>query len=153
MFDIFEEMERLHRQMDRMFSDFYERPLLEGPKSSGKALAKARPAVSDIKETKNSVIATFELPGADKKDIELNVTENAVEVKAQRKIVKEHTDKKKGYYSYVAQASQFYRALPLPSKVVPEKTVAVYKDGVLTVTMPKVAPSKNEKKSHKINIK
>lgn len=162
MRDIWDEMQNMQEAMDRMFEDFFRvrRPLLTGPGneekgSKGKELGKVEPfraPVCDIKETDKSLIATFEVPGAEKQDIDVNVTEDSIEVKAQRKVEKEDKDEKKGYYSYMSSASQFYRNLPLPAQVDADNSVAVYKDGVLKVTMPKIAPAE-EKKGKKIDIK
>ena len=160
MRDIWDEMRRMQEEMDRMFDDFFrmQRPLLSGPekKGRGKEVAEVKPfraPVSNIRETNKAVVATFEVPGTEKGGIDLNVTEDSIEVKAQRKVEKEVKEQEKGYYSYMASASQFYRHLPLPAKVDPNKTVAVYKDGVLKVTMPKIAPVKKERKGKRISIK
>jgi HSP20 family protein len=144
-YDLFEEMRRMQEHMDRMFEESFhgERKMLPGPvQKGGREVAKrefTRSPVCDIRETEKSVLATFELPGADKKDIELNVTEDSVEVKAHRKLEKEVKDDKKGYYSYSSVSSAFYRALPLPARVDANKAVAVYDNGMLRVEIPKLA--------------
>ncbi len=159
MRDIWDEMMRMQEDMDRMFGDFFQvrRPLLAGPKDrgSGKEVTKVKPfraPVCNIQETEKNVLATFEVPGAGKDDIDLNVTEDSIEVKAERKVDKETKNKDKGYYSYMSSASQFYRRMPLPAKVDPDKSLAVYNDGVLKVTMPKLSP-KPMKSGRKIDIK
>ena len=117
----------------------------------GKGLAKYsgfRVPVDDIKETENSVIASVEVPGVEKKDIELNVTENSIEVKVEKKAEKEV--KEKGSYSYKSRSHSFYRALPLPAEVKSSEAKAEYKNGVLTVEIPKV--KKLEAKKKKIRI-
>jgi len=148
--DMFEEFRKMREEMNmmanRMNNAFGPKMLAHGEQ---KDLAKYRAPTSDIKETENNVIATFEIPGADKDDIELNVTENAVEVKVEKKGEKEI--KKKGEYSYSAFSHSFYRALPLPAEVDAGKANAEYKNGVLTVEMPKL--KKIEAKKKKISIK
>lgn len=144
IWDPFEDLARMHEEMDRLFNrSFGTRPLLGSPK--GKELSKyqgLRTPVSDVKETDKSVIATFELPGADKKEIELNVTHRAIEVKVQKKT--ENEVKKKGFYSYESASKQYYRAIPLPTEVHAEKAEASYKDGLLRIEIPKAKqiPSK-----------
>ncbi len=164
MRDVWDDMMRMQEEMDRMFDDFFRvrRPLLAGPKEKGvkgvkgeKTPAKVKPfraPVCNITETEKNVLATFEVPGAEKGDIDVNVTEDSIEVKADRKVEKESRKDEKGYFSYMASASKFYRRMPLPAKVDPDKSLAVCKDGVLKVTMPKVAP-KPKKKGRKIDIK
>lgn len=151
IWDPFEEMRRMHEEMDRLFSrTFRTAKLLPG--KEGKELVKYsgfRMPVADVKETDNSVLTTFEIPGADKKDIDLNITENIIEVKVEKKSEKEV--KEKGSYSYEARASQFYRALPLPAAVEADKAEATYKDGILKVEIPKI--KKIEAKKKRIEIK
>ncbi len=152
----FDELEKMHRDMDRLFSGlFSKRPLIEQGKKKGKEIAKwldFRPAISDCYETENSVIASFELPGANKDDIEINVTDDNVEVKVEHKTESKQEDKEKGYYAYEARASQFYRRIPLPADVDADKAKAEYKTGMLRVEIPKKKEAKKEKK-RKIEIK
>ncbi|MEM4336610.1 MAG: Hsp20/alpha crystallin family protein [Candidatus Woesearchaeota archaeon] len=133
--DPFEEMRRMQEEMNRIFY----KPLLLGTKE-----LTVRTPVTDIKETEKSVIATFELPGADKKDIELNVTDDYVEVKVKKK--QELEKKTKTEYRYEASAQQYYRKIALPTRVIAEKAEATYKDGVLRVEIPKQAAMKGAKK-------
>ncbi len=147
--DPFEDLGRMHEEMDRLFGRVFSRPLW----GKGKELVpfrKARVPVSDIKESEKNVIANIELPGIPKENIELNVTEDYIEVKAQQKAEKEV--KKKGMYSYQSSASQFYKKLPLPAEVKPDQAVAEFKDGLLKVEIPKVKQIEH-KKSTKVKIK
>lgn len=144
--DPFDELTKMHEEIDRLFSRLFRtRPLLG--RSEGKELAKYEgfrtPAV-DVRETENSVIAAIELPVADKKDIDLNVTENKIEISVKKKTEKEL--KKKGFYSYEARAHQYYRALPLPTEVIADKADAIYKDGILRIEIPKVKKAIKKKK-------
>lgn len=96
-----------------------------------------------------NLIAEFELPGVEKKDIELNISPWEIEVKVERK--EEVEIKRKAAYRYEAKARKFYRRISLPEEVVPEKATAELKEGILSVKMPK-AKVKFEKKK-KIPIK
>ncbi|MBW2976342.1 Hsp20/alpha crystallin family protein [Candidatus Woesearchaeota archaeon] len=148
--DPFEEIRRMHEEMDRLFGRIFTGKML--PYGKGKELAKYsgfRMPVAEIRETENSIIATLELPGVDKKDIDLNVTESSVEVKVESKAEKEV--KGKGKYSYEAKSQQFYRRLPLPAEVKAGDAEAEYKDGILKVEIPRV--KKLESKKKKIDIK
>lgn len=134
--------------MDRIFSRAFRARLL----TSGKGLSgneDFRIPLADVKETENNVLAVFEIPGVDKKDIELNVTENAIEVKVEKKAEKEIKGKES--YAYEARTNQFYRALPLPEKVKADQTQATYKNGILRVEMPKLMMLEAKKK--KVEIK
>ena len=138
--DPFDELERLHHEMNRIFLG--DRRLLEGPKD-----AVARSPVADLQETDKSVIATFEIPGVDKDGIELNVTDDSIEVKATRKFEKEQQSEKGAQYHMMSQS--FYRRMALPADVDAGHATAVHKDGVLNVVMPK---KDGEHKARKIEI-
>jgi len=149
IWDPFEDLGRMHEEMDRLFGRVFSRPL----PGKGKELApfrKARVPVSNIKETDKDVIANIELPGIPKENIELNVTEDSIEVKARQEAEKEV--KKKGMYSYQSSTSQFYRKLPLPAEVKADQAKAEFKDGLLKVEVPKVKQIEH-KKSKRVNIK
>lgn len=143
----------MHEEIDNLFGRvFMGRPLL-GSLKQGKALIPfkaTRAAVADLKETGKSVIANIELPGIPKENIELNVTEDSIEVKAHQKA--EKGVRKKGIYSYQSAASSFYRKLPLPVKVKPDQAIADFKDGLLRVEIPKAKQIEHKKpKRVKVN--
>ncbi len=149
--DPFDELRRMRDEINKIFNRLsFELPILG---KSGKEIVPYRgfrtPEV-DIEEKDDKIIANIELPGVSKDDIELNVNEDSIEVKAQKKIKKE--TKKEGFYSYEARSAQFYRRIPLPTEVVPSSAEAVYKDGLLTVEVPKVKKLEH-KKGKRIKIK
>lgn len=148
MRDFWDEMRRMREEMDRMFRELNERfysgeRLLPTP---GERLPALRPAVADIQETDENVIATIELPGMKKGDISLTLTEHMLEVKAEKK--EEEKEEKEGYKSYRSRYAGFYRRLPLPTAVDSDNAKATYKNGVLEVTIPKV----EKKKKREISI-
>ena len=150
MWDIFDEMRRMQEEMDRMFAQLfgYRRLLEQKGKKSMKDIVRYRSPVTDVYETENSVIAAIELPGVDKKDIELNITDNALEVKVEKKAEKEI--KKKGIYGYSAASKSFYKMVTFPVEVDSEKAKAEYKNGVLRVEIPKKGKIKERKRRLKI---
>ncbi len=135
--DPFAELERMRRRFEKAFE---EMPNFKG----------FRQPLTDIKVEDTLVKVFIELPGVDKKDIEINVTETELEVKSTSKKRKEI--EKKGYYKLERSYSGFYRLIPLPVEVVPEKTTAEFKDGILTVTLRRAKPVK-KKKGVKVAIK
>jgi HSP20 family protein len=141
--DIFDEMRRLQKDINRSFSEFFtgdDIKLL--PDSLGKGLALRNP-LTDIEETDKEIIAKFDIPGVDKKDIQLNITENKIEVKVEKK--HETKVEKKGYIKHERSYSGYFRSIPLPNSVISDKAKATYKEGVLEVTMPKSEKSKKSK--------
>ncbi|MBN2422163.1 Hsp20/alpha crystallin family protein [Candidatus Woesearchaeota archaeon] len=156
---IWDEMRRMQNEMDRMFSSFWniepgeDRPLLSGPSTGSSALQKKgyRTPLTDIWETDNKVIATLELPGMKKDDIDINVTDDQLEVNVEKKEEKEENDKEKGIYRKERRYAGFYRCFALPSNVKAEQAEASYNNGVLEVKIPKSEEPKA--KAKKIEVK
>ena len=90
----------------------------------------------------------IEVPGIDKEKINVHATEDAVEISG------EHTEKveeKKKDYVYNERSSRsFYRKIPVPEEIDPARVVARMNNGILSVDLPKKAPSK--KKGNKVQV-
>jgi len=108
------------------------------------------PAV-DIKETKDTIYISAELPGMTEDDIEINVTPNSIELKGERKDIKEIKEKNTGYYRKERSYGKFSRYFTLPAEVKVDKVDAIFKEGVLNISLPKRVES--HPKSIKIKIK
>lgn len=134
----------LHREMNRVFDEFFKR--FEAEPFAGLAPTGPR---ADVAETDDSVEVTVELPGLDEKDVEVSVTEDALTIKGEKK--SEREEKKKGYYLSERSYGSFFRTIPLPPGVDGEKAVAEFKKGVLNVSIPKTAEAKQKVK--KIEVK
>jgi HSP20 family protein len=141
VWDIFDEMRRMQEEMDRMVDHFFHRPTYArlGP---GRAVQKVEPeqrmyreVFVDVQETEKDVIVTAELPGMNREDIELNVTSERMEIKAEKK--EETTEEEEGFKAYSRKYAGFYRSIPLPATVTSEDAKATYANGVLEVTLPK----------------
>ncbi|MFH1510231.1 MAG: Hsp20/alpha crystallin family protein [Candidatus Woesearchaeota archaeon] len=145
-FDPFDEIARMHEEIDRMFQRAF-RPgqLLENRPGQQ---VQVRMPVSFLEEKNDSVTARFELPGIDKKDMELNVTKDYIEVKAESK--QEKHSKEKSRESHYSTVQQFYRRLALHAEIDPGKSVAEYKNGLLTVEIPKIKRVHEPKKQVQI---
>jgi HSP20 family protein len=105
----------------------------------------------DIYEDDGNVIAEVELPGADPKNIEVEVKDNYLKVEAKAEEKKE--EKKRGYYRKEISAGYYKRVVPLPVEVIGEKAEATFEGGILKVVIPKKKPVKEEKKPIKIKVK
>lgn len=153
VWDIFDEMRKMQEEMDRIFDDFFTHSPYKrvGPGralkkvGSGRQMPALRKAFVDVQETDKEIIITAELPGMDKEDIELNVTSDAAEIKAEKK--EERKEEKEGYRAYGRKYAGFYRRVPLPVTVQPDGAKASYKNGVLEITLPKKEVSKSRKLS------
>jgi len=146
IWDPFEEMKKFRKEIEKTFEDFYKKPVFKGEKRPV-----IREPLTDIIQTNNKVIAKVELPGIDKKDIDLKITDNMLGIKAEKK--HEEEVKKKGYFRQERSYSGFQRAFTLPARVIPEKAQAEFKNGILTITIPKKKKQIEAKKVKKIPIK
>ena len=94
----------------------------------------------DVYEDKESFSIRVELPGMKREDIEVSLQDGALIISGERKEEKVHEDisihRQERFYG------RFTRALTLPMAVAGDKVKAQYKDGVLTVTLPKVEEAK-----------
>ncbi|MBB4285729.1 Hsp20/alpha crystallin family protein [Roseospira goensis] len=130
-------MMALQRDMNRAFDDFWgalDRPF--GPFGPGFG---AR-AATDVVETDGGVEVTVELPGMEEKDIDLSVVGDSLVIKGEKKIEKK--EEKTGYYVAERSYGSVYRSVPLPAGVDAAGIKAAFKNGVLTVTLPRSAEAK-----------
>jgi HSP20 family protein len=100
----------------------------------------------DILETENELVVRADLPGIDMKNLDLRLEDGTLTLKGERKF--EEENKGKGYHRIERGYGVFARSFSLPESVDPEKVKANYKDGVLTVTLPK----KELAKPRKVNV-
>jgi HSP20 family protein len=89
----------------------------------------------DIYETDNEITVKAELPGLEQKDISLNLENNVLTLKGERRFEKE--TKQENYHRIERAYGTFSRSFAIPATVDDEKIRADYKDGVLAITLPK----------------
>ena len=99
----------------------------------------------DLTDEDDAVIVTADLPGYEKEDIHLSVSDDLLTVRAEREATAEHDDE--SYVRRERHAQSARRTIPLPATVDEEAASAVYRNGVLTVTLPKLHAD-----SHAIDI-
>jgi HSP20 family protein len=97
----------------------------------------------DVIDRENEVVVKAELPGVDKKDIDVSVSKNTVTIKG--KVSHEEKEEKGNYYRCEISRGAYSRTLPLPAEVDEEKAKANIKDGILELTLPKVEKAKSKK--------
>jgi HSP20 family protein len=147
----------LRREIDRLFDDFGwgfpRRPLgrtlfdVEPFWRSEVAFGKT-PAV-DIAEKEKEYEITVELPGLDESNVEVKFADGLLTIKGEKQEEKE--EKRKDYYLSERRFGSFQRSFQVPDGVDADKIAASFKNGVLTVTLPKSPEAK--KKEKKIAIK
>ena len=146
MVDTWDEFRRFEEMMNRMFEGFMGRPgrrlMLPSGERGEVVPAESRQPFIDVIETDKEVIASAEMPGLEKQDIKINLTEDRLEISAETK----HEEKKeeKGYLYRERRSGSYYRAISLPSPVDPDTSKASYNNGVLEIKMPKTEIKKKK---------
>lgn len=128
----------LQQEIDRLF---------EGVTRNLPGFATTTMPRMDIGETDKVIEITAELPGLEKKDVELNVADNLLTIRGEKK--NEREEKNKDYHLVERSYGAFSRSVELPAGVKIEDISAEIANGVLKVTVPKPAP----KQSKQIEIK
>lgn len=123
----------LRNEIDRLF----EAPLTELAQAS-QLLSGWTPPI-DVHEDKDNVLVKVELPGMKKEDIDISLHEGCLSVSGERKV---STIENAEVHRAERFEGRFQRTVSLPSAVAAERVTAQYKDGVLTVTLPKTEEAK-----------
>jgi HSP20 family protein len=143
--------EDLRREVDRLFEDFghgsWFRPLRSIEPMFQRAVW-GTPAV-DIVENDEGFEIAAELPGMDASNVELTLRNGNLVLKGEKREEKE--EKSKDYYLKERQFGSFERTFAVPDGVDASKIAAEFKNGVLTVTLPKTAEA--QKPVQKVEIK
>ena len=131
----------LQREVDRLFDDFTRGfPAFYSAGAAG--AAELLPSV-DVTETDKQIEITAELPGLEEKDVQVNVADNVLTIRGEKKAEKEEKDKT---FRLVERSyGSFVRSLELPEGVNADAIKASIDKGVLKVTVPKPAPAQVKK--------
>jgi len=113
----------------------WERPLLR----EAAALEGWMPKV-DVVDRDEDILVRAEIPGVEKKDLSVSLTEDAVTIEG--KTSRETKEEKGEYFRYEMSRGSFSRTVSLPASIDTEKAAAALKDGVLELTLPKVHKAK-----------
>jgi len=142
--------------LPRVFEDFM-RPFDEFmqpffPSSMGSLWSELRerePAI-DIQDRGNHYVLTAELPGFEKKDVEVSISSNVLELKGEK--TSEKQSKNKEYTQTQSSHSFVHRYMTLPEEVLSEKVSGTMKNGVLELKLPKKEPKALDR-SRKVDLK
>ena len=121
-------------EMDRLLERFLE-PRLGALEMVGEWMPKL-----DLSETKDAYVAKLEVPGVEPKEINVSVRDGLLVMTGEK--TREEEEKNEKFYRTERAWGAFTRTVPLPGPVDTEKTTAAFKDGVLTVMLPKMAAAK-----------
>jgi HSP20 family protein len=128
-----QEIDRLKRDMNRLLSRFWDdfcipvfpRPLREGP-------------LIDLSETEDQVILRAEVPGVKPQDLDISISDDILTLRGEA--TQETVTDEEGYQSTERGFGYFSRTIQLPCKVQMSDVKATFKDGLLSVVMPKCKP-------------
>ena len=128
--DLMNMQREIGRVFDSLFSDF------EGGSSF---VSQWAPRV-DVMEHGDAYMIKVELPGVNKNDVKITLQENVLTIRGEKK--QEEEEKETNYHRVERSYGSFERSFTLPTGVKSDQIDASYKDGVLTITLPKVEEAK-----------
>jgi HSP20 family protein len=123
----------LQREIDRLFDGLTGVP----------GFASAKLPSMDISETEKEIEITAELPGLEEKDVQLNVADNTLTIRGEKRSEREEKDK--DYHLVERTYGSFARSVELPAGVKIDDIKAEISKGVLKVVVPKPAPAQTKK--------
>ena len=142
-----QELNALQRHMNRMFDTFFGKTTSLRPLEESLSSWESGPPV-DIYEDDRRLTFKVEVPGIDEKDIKVEIENNVLTVRGERKL--ENDIKEENFRRMERHYGAFSRSFTLPSTVDPEKIEANYTHGVLAIQMPKRAGARP--KEIKVNV-
>ncbi|ELZ29805.1 molecular chaperone [Halogeometricum pallidum JCM 14848] len=134
MESMFDRMSRQFDEMSRQFDD------------SSRTGSSAQGMEVDVRDGEEEFVVVADLPGFEKEDIDLSITERALTISASRETETETDSDADGgeYLRRERRHESMRRTFRLPGDVTAEDAAASYKNGVLTVTLPKVTIDREE---------
>jgi HSP20 family protein len=132
----FEDFGTLRREMDRVLERFFGEP-----SGAERPVDRWTPR-TNVTETKDSLTITAELPGLEAKDVDVAISGDMLTIKGEKKQEKEEKDE----HHHVVERTYgaFSRMVRLPAPVAADKIKATFKNGVLTVNLPKTEEAKQK---------
>ncbi|MEW6493095.1 MAG: Hsp20/alpha crystallin family protein [Cyanobacteriota bacterium] len=135
------EIATLQQQMNQLFDETLV-------PATGRERSFVRVPAAELKETQEAIHLKVEIPGIEAKDLDVQVTQNAVSISGERK--EETKTEENGVTRSEFHYGKFQRVIPLPARIQNTKVQAEYKDGILNLTLPKTEEGKN--KVVKVNL-
>ncbi|HEY9641644.1 MAG TPA: Hsp20/alpha crystallin family protein [Coleofasciculaceae cyanobacterium] len=137
----FREVESLQREMNQLFDTL-------APNTANRLSSSKFAPLAEVHETPEAIHLKVELPGIEAKDLDVQVTAEAVAISGERK--SETRTEENGMVRSEFRYGKFERVIPLPTRVHNDQVEAQYKDGILSLKLPKVEAEKN--KVVKVNL-
>ncbi len=132
-------------EMDRLFDQYFRRGWMrpwrfEWPSFPEISLPEMKVLKVDVIDRETEVVVKAEVPGVEKKDIDISVGEDTVTIKGETR--HEEKEERGDYYRCEISRGSFSRTVALPAAVDGSKAKASFKDGMLELTLPKVEKAK-----------
>ena len=130
-----QELDKLRKDMDLLFKRFRKgfgvpRTLLEAAESFS----------TEFSETEEMLILSTDLPGIKPQDIQISVTEDTLNLKAETR--EDSVDREENFQRIEKRSRSFSRSISLPCRIIAEEVKATYKDEILKIELPKCKPKK-----------
>lgn len=139
---VWDEMDRMHQQLNQMFRSSFTRNPIQIGQTSGVGMPAGRAIASsvDVAETADQIVVSCDVPGVDKEDIKIDIKNNVLTIRGERKnkIERSKSSDQYQYHHQEIQFGGFERSFVLPDQVDPGSAVAEHKNGVLTVRINKI---------------
>ena len=130
----FSDWHQWERQLERLFDEFFDRRMSPFRGRGERSMRGDLPAV-DVYEQDKEFVAKVELPGLEKDDIDVTLTDQRLTIKAEKK--KEEAIKEENYHRVERVHGLLRRSIDLPAGVDVEQVKATFKNGVLEIRMPR----------------
>lgn len=145
-YDLWTDMDQLFDQFRSNFDDLFWRPR----NSLMNTFDDIRAPMMDVADLGNKYEIKVEMPGIPKDKINIDVSPNAIEISAKHETAED--EKNKNWLRRERSSMSFYRRAEFPTEIKSDQVEAEFKDGILTMALPKVEP-KPEYKTTKVKIK
>ena len=140
---------QMRREMNRLFDDAFGGFGLSSVLGPALRQMPAAPKI-DVSETDNEIQIKAEMPGIDQNNVEVLLEDDRLIIRGEKKEEREEDDKERNYHVRERVQGAFSRTLPLPFTPDPNQIKAEFKNGVMTITIPK--PQEVKQKQHRIEV-
>ncbi|MGA7837562.1 MAG: Hsp20/alpha crystallin family protein [Ignavibacteriaceae bacterium] len=140
----------VEREFGKLFNSFNRRFGFDDSDSNNEELENAVwSPLTDISENKDQYLLKMDLPGVTKNDLKLSYEDGELKISGERKQQKDDKDSK--FHRIERTYGKYFRSFTLPKQIKPENIKAEFKDGQLTVTIPKAEEAKPKELEIKVN--
>ncbi len=130
----FQELQKMQQEMDKIFEEFHKKMMSEDVFSKFNSTFPTTPAI-DLKDEGDVYRLKADIPGSDKNEIKITTKDGVLKIEAKKEKVEK--EKKEDFIKKERIIGSYMRMITLPDDADSDKLKSDYKDGVLTITIPK----------------